>query len=76
MKTNTRIITAEITLVEQGAEGYSVSLDERRDIAKYIKHRLGVDCVVVTKAQDFTSEKTELPAEFTNQTMNRFEKVE
>ena len=76
MKTNVRMITAEIILVEKGEEGYPISEYERRDIAQDIKERLNADCVVVTNAQDFTSEKTELPAEFTEQTMNRFEKVE
>lgn len=76
MKTNTRIITAEITFVENGEEGYPISEDERRDIAKYIKHRLSADSVVVTNAQDFTSEKATAPREFVEQTMNRFEKVE
>lgn len=76
----TRIVNAQITIIEKATDKDTERIiasqkDASENIANDLKKIYHADDVQV-EIHDFVNGKTELPAEFTNQTMNRFEKVE
>ena len=78
MKERTIIVTAEVTKVIKNEpscfELDKVKLEEL--IVGNIKEIMGDLDDLHIRIQDFQNDHTAIPAEFTEQTMNRFEKVE
>lgn len=78
MKERTIIVTAEVTKVIKNEpscfELDKVKLEEL--IVGNIKEIMGDLDDLHIRIQDFQNDQTAIPSEFTEQTMNRFEKVE
>ena len=78
MSERTIITTIEVTKVIKNEpscfELDKVKLEEL--LTENIKEVLGSIDDIHVKIQDFQNDQTAIPAEFTEQTMNRFEKVE
>ena len=78
MKERTIIVTAEVTKVIKN-EPSCFELDKEKLeklLIMNISEVLGSIDDIHIKIQDFPMEQTVMPKEFTEQTMNRFEKVE
>ena len=79
MKEITRIVTARMTSIVQVEDESEIMTRERcAERFKESMEQEGFDNVVVDDVQDFVRDISEskLPEEITEQTMNRFEKVE
>ena len=78
MSERTIIVTAEATkVIKAEVPGFELDKEKlEKLLVQNIIDVLGRIDDIHIKIQDFPNEKTVIPKEFTEQTMNRFEKVE